>query len=286
VEEALYTTRRDQSSPPGNSRAFEAGLKWVGDHWRNDLSTYGYYAAERLGILTGRSNFGTHWWYQEGAKRLITNRDWKVDQGDQVCATALAVLFLARGLEPIIVNKLQRTGDWNNTRHDVQHLVEHIEHRFQKGVQWRIVTLEAPMKLLLKTPILYMNGRKELVFSDEEKAKLRSYVDKGGCIFGMAHGGSKTFDKSFRALVAELFPEGKLNVLPEEHVVYTTPRRITSKTRLEVLTLGAQASRPAVIYCPHDLCNRWNTGGRRAEPVFDLGANIYFYVSKHLPLTK
>ena len=286
VEEALYTTRRDQSTPPKHSRTFEAGLKWVADNWRSRMSTYGWYAAERLGILTGRSNFGTHWWYQEGARHLTTNRNWQVGQGDRICATALAVLFLARGLEPIIINKLQRTGDWNNTPHDAQHVVEHIEHHFQKGVQWRIVTLDAPMELLLKTPILYITGGQKLILSEAEKAKLKSYVEQGGCILGVAYGGRKPFDESFRALVAELFPEGKLARLPKDHTIYTSPKRLGYKPALEELKLGGQQGRPAVIYSPYDLCTRWNSASKTAIPALDIAANVYFYVNQHSPLTK
>ena len=286
VEEALRTTEHRQCRAPEISRSYEAGLKWVGEHWNPNLCTYGWYAVERLGILTGRSNFQSHDWYEEGAQSLTTDRNWSVDQGDKICSTALAVLFLARGLEPIIINKLQRTGDWNNDPYDAMHVVEYISQRFQKPVQWRVVTLDAPMEQLLRTPILYINGHDKLLFSDEEKTKLKTYVEKGGCLFGMACCGRKPFDDSFRALAAELFPDSKLTALPDGHDVYTTPRRLGYKPKIEELKIDAQKPRPAVVYSAYDLCCRWNTGGDKAGPSLDLAANIYFYVSKNSPLVK
>ena len=286
VEEALGSAGHHQCRAPETSRVYEAGVNWIAAHWNDRLSTYGWYAIERLGILTGRSNFGTHDWYEEGARDLIRRRtEWTVDQGDRVCSTALAVLFLARGLEPVIINKLQRTGDWNNDPYDVQHLVEHISHRFQKPVQWRIVTLEAPMSTLLRTPILYMNGHEGLVFTETEKTKLRDYVNRGGCLYGQACCDRKEFDASFRALAAELFPGSKFEALPKTHEVYTSPKRLVAKPALEVVQVG-QDGRPAVLYSPHDLCCRWNNASARAETALDLGANITFYLRKHSPLGK
>jgi len=286
VEEALQSTEHRQCRPPDVSRAYEAGVKWLTDNWKGKLDTYGWYAIERLGILTGRSNFGSHDWFEEGAQSLTTDRNWTVDQGDKIASTALAVLFLARGLEPIVINKLQRTGDWNNDPYDIQHVAEYISQRFQKPVQWRVITLDASMEQLLRVPILFLNGHEKLVFTDEEKAKLKGYVEKGGCIFGMACCGKKPFNDSFRALIAELFPESKLIPLPESHDIYTTPKRLANKPRLEELRFDLQKPAPAVIYSPYDFCCQWSTGGGKSTAPLDLAANICFYVTRHSPLTK
>ena len=97
----------------------------------------------------------------------------------QQIGAAFAVLFLARGLEPIIINKLERrdTNDWNNDPYDVKHLAEYITAKFQRPVQWRIVTLDAPVDFLLKVPILFINGHEALQFTDADKAKLKEYVE-------------------------------------------------------------------------------------------------------------
>jgi hypothetical protein len=197
---------------------------------------------------------------------------------------AFAVLFLSRGLEPVIINKLKRPGtdDWNNDAYDIKHLVEYISERFQVPKQWRLVTLDADVEFLKRTPILYISGHEALKFTDQEKAKLKAYVDGGGTIFGMACCGKKPFDSSFRALVRELWPEKELTPLPRTHAIYVHPRPLAERPSLLGMSMGADKGlgRLGVIYSPNDLCCRWHTQ-ERAKAVFDVGANITFYVEMH-----
>ena len=259
--------------------AVEAGLKWIGDRGPRADDPYTLYAIERLGIMTGLSEFGGVDWMEEGAKRLSTG-NWPDGRDGQRSSTAFAVLFLARALEPIIFYKLKRRGDWNNDRYDVKHLTEYISVKFQYPKQWRIVTLEAPVSHLLKVPAIFINGHEALDFTDEEKAKLKEYVERGGTIYGMACCGKKPFDDSFRALVAELWPENSLQKLPKNHTIFTNPRPLQSKPPLEGMAMKNGQGRLGVIYSPVDLCCKWHKGGKRAKKHFDVGANIYFYISK------
>ena len=201
---------------------------------------------------------------------------------EPVVAECWAVLFLARGLEPIIINKLQRPGnDWNLDPYDIKHLVEYISGKFQHDKQWRIVTMEASVEHLLKVPILYMNGHEALEFNDQEKAKLREYVEKGGTILGEACCGHKAFDRSFRALIKELWPDREMIRLPKGHIIYTTPGIVRNSPLLLGLPMGdGQQGRLGVIYSPYDHSCRWCVGGKKGRNSFTLGANIYFYVTK------
>jgi hypothetical protein len=273
ADEALNTMKHDQCKMVPENPAVERGMKWVGQ--RMGGSPYAWYAVERLGILSGRGEFGGNDWLEKGAKALAKGGAVGGKQED----TAFVVLFLARALEPIIINKLKRPGDWNDDPYDIKHLTEYISGKFQYLKQWRIVTMDAPVDFLLKVPILFISGHKALTFTDEEKTKLKEYVNRGGTILGMDCCSKKPFDKSFRALAAELWPESKMEVLPKTHSIYSNPRPLTEKPTLEGVNLGQGQGRLGVIYVPSDLCCRWHVGGAGANPVFDVGANIYFYVS-------
>lgn len=283
-EEMLFSQEHKQCRPPPRSKPIENGLKWIADNWetgRIGTDTYGLYALERLGIIMGRANIGGHDWYNEGARKLLAG-GWRSMFGTRPVSAAFGVMFLARGLEPIVINKLERrdTSDWNNDPYDVKHLVEHICDHYQLPIQWRIVSLEAPLELLLKTPILYISGHHELEFSDDEKAKLRAYVDGGGAILGQACCAKEEFDKSFRALVKELFG-GELRPVVAGHRIYEwmKVKGMAPKPVVEVLTFDAEQGRPAVIYLPHDHCCRWHAGGERAAEAFAVGTGIYFYIT-------
>lgn len=283
-EEMLFAGNHRQCKAPPSSRPVDKGIEWISkniDYGR--LETYGLYATERLGILSGLSEFGGKPWFDEGARHLLRNRGWRAygtSSNNQQVGAAFAVLFLSRGLEPIIINKLKRTGDWNNDPYDAKHLVEYISSRFQHPKQWRIVTLDADVDFLLRVPILYINGHEALQFTDTEKAKLKEYVGRGGTLLGMACCGRKEFDKSFRTLIAELWPDGELQELPKTHPIYHAPRPLTSRQKLLGLSTGTRPGRLAVIYSPYDMCCRWHMGGNRAKPVFDMGTNLFFYVDK------
>jgi len=281
-EEMLFAGEHRQCIAPPESRPVEKGLEWVGENLKYDeLETYGLYALERLGILSGLSEFGGKAWFDEGAARLVRTRSWQAQgcYGTEVGA-AFAVLFLSRGLEPVIINKLKRTGDWDNDPYDIKHLVEYITTYFQYPKQWRIVTLKADVDFLLRVPVLYISGHEVLHFTDDEKAKLKQYVERGGTIFAMDCCAKGDFDKSFRSLVAELWPGETLQGLPKTHPIYENPRPLATRPEFLGLSLDKGQGRLGVIYSPHDMCCRWHMGGSRAKAVFDVGTNIFFYVDK------
>ncbi len=266
-DEMLFAKGKHRCKPPPRSGSVQRGIDWISSNLDYDsLETYGFYATERLGILSGRSEFGGKSWFDEGARRLLENRRWPshgARQDDQQIGASFAVLFLSRGLEPIIINKLERKGtdDWHNDPYDVKHLTEYISKRFQHPKQWRIVTLEADVDFLLRVPILYVNGHDALSFDAAEKTKLKEYVQRGGTIFAMACCGKKAFDKSFRELIAELWPEGKLEPVPKDHDIYTNPRPLASRPKLLGMALPDQGGRLAVVHSAYDLCCGWHNCG-------------------------
>jgi len=284
-EEMLRPQRRKDCSPPPRCEPIEKGLDWIDKNWRKERigrDPYGLYALERLGIIMGRANIGSHDWYNEGAAQLVGRSGWGGTMGGENVATAFGLMFLARGLEPIIFNKLERRGtnDWNNDPYDIKHLTEYIRDHYQKPVQWRIVSLDAPLDLLLRTPMLYISGCLPLEFNEQEKQKLKDYVAGGGTIIGQACCGKKAFDKSFRELIKELF-ETDLAPVPNTHPIY---RRMKShgripKPRVEMAHLEQGQGRPFVIYLPQDHSCRWHTGGPKARDAYAVGKGIYFYVT-------
>ncbi len=272
ADEALLSREHRQCKMVPENPAVERGAAWLG---KNPMTgaPYAWYAIERLGILTGRSEFGGKDWMGEGTAELLKG-GWKND----VPNTAFVVLFLARALEPLIINKLKRDGDWNNDPYDVKHLTEYIGTKFQYPKQWRIVTLDATVDDLLRSPILYISGHEALEFTPGEKAKLKEYVDRGGTILAVSCCAKKPFDESLRKLAAELWPDSAFEPLPKTHPIYLTPRPLATPPALEGLALKG-SGRLGIIYSPTDLCCRWHQGGGRATSVFDVGANTYFYIA-------
>jgi hypothetical protein len=262
-------------TPP--SRATEAAMKWVGGHFTSDLDSYGLYALERLGILTGRSEFSGHDWYKESEAKVLGNevRASSVNSGD--AGTAFLILFLSRGKEPVVINKLQYYGDWDDCHYDCKHIADYMSDRMQTPVQWRVVTLDSKPQDLQKVPILHYDGIKGPQFTDDQKLKLRNYVLKGGVLMAQACNASKEFDEGFRALMEECFPEGQLKELESQHVIFRNPRQIAKPPKIEVIKFKEKIG---VIYLPHAVACEWHHNQAGSKPAFDLGVNIVFFVLK------
>jgi len=279
VNEMIYADKHDVCTPPPRSEGVDKGLEWIAKNWTTGLAPYGWYACERVGILMGLSEFGGHDWYREGAEVLCP----QVSKGlaNQMPDLSFGILFLSRGLEPIVINKLKRPGDWNLHLHDIQHLTEYVTDKFQYAKQWRIATLNASREQLQKVPILWISGHEKLVFTADEKAKLKEYVEQGGTILGEACCSQKPFDESFRALLAELWPGTKLTELPPSHPVFQTPK-LLKDTKPKILGLAPEANqgRFGVLYIPNGISCQWERGGTTAVAALDAGTNIVFYVEK------
>ena len=276
-DEALADKDHKQCETRAPNRSHEAGLKWIEGHWRpKEMTPYGWYACERLGMLMGYSEFGGHDWYQEGTQQLMADWSWMKEGSDN----AFVVLFLSRGRTPVIINKLKREGDWNLHRYDISHLVEHLSSYYSVPAQWRIVTLDAKTEQLAKAPILWMSGHEALKFTAEEKAKLKEYVERGGTILAEDCCSKKPFDESFRAILKELWPEKELRELPKTHMIYTNFGKLANPPTLMGLTTGGEDGRLGVIYIPNGISCRWEVGGSGTKSALDAGANIYLYVNK------
>lgn len=78
-----------------------------------------------------------------------------------------------------------------------------------------IVTLDS--EDLYRYPLLYLSGHGRIKLSAEELVELRRYLEAGGFLYVDDNYG---LDASFRAMVAELYPEEELEPLSGNHPIY------------------------------------------------------------------
>ena len=84
-----------------------------GQIWKH----YYLYALERTGRLSGVRFFGQNDWYRHLAADTVARQASDGSWGDTV-DTSFALLFLARGRHPILMNKVRFTGFWVNKWYD------------------------------------------------------------------------------------------------------------------------------------------------------------------------
>ena len=292
------------------SLSLQRGIDWMANHFHvgqnyggnQQWKLYYLYGLERVGRLGGIRFFGQHDWYRLGAEELVHEQNklsgfWQgvVVEGDRSVATSFALLFLAKGRAPVLVNKLRHgpRGDWNNDPDDIRNLVGVVSHDWKNLLTWQVVDPAiASVADLLQAPIVFLNGHKIPELNAQAKLNLRDYVQQGGFLFADACCSSSEFDSGFKQLMKELFPEEeyKLRPLSDDHPVWRAKH---------LLTPGAyplwgieHGCRTVVIYSPKDLSCYWN----QAERVPDnnavilatrVGQNVIDYATgKELPADK
>jgi len=290
---------------PGISR----GIDWLSSHfqvaqnfgngaiWKH----YYLYALERAGRLCGIRYFGRFDWYRLGAEELVRTQNklggfWLgFAQENDVVATSFALLFLAKGRAPVLINKLRHmpAEDWNNDPDDVRNMVGIISRDWNNLLTWQTVDPNlATVEDMLQAPIVFFNGHRDPEFSAVARKNLRSFVEQGGFILTEACCGSADFDQGVKRLVKQVFPEEEyqLKLLPPEHPVWRARHLLSPDVHpLWGIEYGC---RTVLIYSPSDLSCYWNQAehGMTNPAVIKavrVGQNVIDYVTgREMPADK
>jgi hypothetical protein len=310
-QETIVGERIHDCGKGGANLHVEAGIDWLATHFHvgqnfprsNGQWKYYYlYGLERTGRLAGVRFFGDHDWYREGAEMFVHDQKafgpWigsDAYESDPVLATSFALLFLAKGRTPVVINKVRHGPgeDWDNDHDDVRNLVDLVGRDWKHLLTWQTVDPEvAEVEDMLQAPIAFMNGHRAPHLTAEARRTLREYVEQGGFLFAEACCGEPEFDRGFRALMREMFPEEeyKLHPLPREHPVWRA--RFDLSPDVHPLWGIEHGCRTVVIYSPADLSCFWNQ--MEAQPsnvavvkASKVGQNVVDYATgRELPADK
>lgn len=271
----------------GDEDRIERGLQWLGRHYsvaRNpgvggDIwLLYYLYGLERAGRLTARrfiplparpGQADRADWYREGTDLLVRNQDslsgfWTGKgpaESNPVIGTSFALLFLSKGRWPVLIGKLQHApaDDWNQHRNDVGNLTRYVENRWKRDLTWQVMDLRlASVEEMTQTPVMYLCGSQDPRPSEADRRKelaqkIRDYLDRGGFLFAEAYCGGDGFDRGFRRLMEEVFPEPeyKLRLLEAEHPIWHAEEKIAPQ-QLRPLWGVEFGCRTSVVYVPLD----------------------------------
>ncbi len=302
--------------------AVERALAWLGRNFsvernpglglRGASQTWLYYylyGVERVGRMTARRFIGQHDWYREGAAKFVREQNpltgsWKGAnlENQPEIATSMALLFLSKGRRPVVVAKLKHGSgdDWNNHGRGLANLTAYTERQWNKDLTWQVIDAgAAQVEDLLEAPVLFLNGRLGLDFTAEQKQKLRDYIDRGGFIFAEACCGGEAFDRDFRRLMTEIFPEPEygLSLLPPEHPVWYAQQPV-NPDYLRPLWGIEYGCRTSVVYCPANISCQWELArsGRDVkypknvqddiDAALAIGVNVLTYATNREPKEK
>ncbi len=195
--------------------------------------------------------------------------------------------------------------DWddgmdNTTRADVNFL-----HFIRKEVPFRVARKgEAHEVRLLPRyppgrapPFMYLTGEGYIRgISSSDVKIMRGYCLAGGMLF--ADAGSARFDRDFRRLIRQVFPDKRLVIIADDDPIFQMPYVFPHGCPPLWHHGGRKAwgvkhrGRWCVFYHPGDLNDAWKTGHsglrpRLAKGAYQMGVNVIYYAITHyLEMTK
>jgi len=158
-----------------------------------------------------------------------------------------------------------------------------------------------PIRLLKKyekgfaPPFVYMTGSAGIQLSADEITILRDYLVDGGLLF--ADCASPSWDKSFRALAAALFPREPLRNIADDDPLFQEPYTFPNGAPPLWHHGGTRAlgikikDRWCLFYHPGDLNDAWKTDHKNTNPelskaAMEMGINVVYYAfTQYLEMT-
>ncbi len=243
---------------------------------------YTLYGIERAALATGFRYFGTHDWYRElGAAQLASqspNGSWSGNYGLEI-GTAFRLLFLARGRQPLLMDKLRFDGAWDNRPRDVAKLTAYVSQQLEKPFAWGVADLDRDWWDWLDAPLLYITTNAAPTFTDDDCRKLRSYSDAGGFIVLHNEFAERDVDAFAADLAKRVWPEYPLAAVPAGDLLYRTVFPMAAGRRpVPPLKAVSNGTRPLLVYSPTDLSRDW-VGWRARDPHpaagLQMGLNLF-----------
>ncbi len=269
------------------------GLAWINAHFAPSLNNvYAMYGYERVALASGLQTFGGHNWYRAFARTLLAeqkpNGSWPCNMDyngpqDAYIGTAYALLILDRGLNPVLINKLQYTkkfyGQWSARQRDAANFTSWVSKTYEAPLNWQVVSVQSPVRDWLDSPILLITGYKDPHFTAGEIAKLRQYVEAGGLVLCSGDGGSSRFKNAMiacgKAVMENKYP---VKTLSKTSFLYTMQPWYHARHTNGYVGIN-NGVRYVWIICEHDLGAAWQGREFSRRDDWEIPANLYFYAT-------
>jgi len=265
------------------------GMQWFERNFAGTVlgvaNTYYLFSVERIGFACGYKYFGATDWFQLGTKQLLACQEpdgsfYAQYAGDprkrnKVISTAFALLFLGRGLDPVLFGRLVRDDRPPARPWDLVGLTRWLFLTFERPFYWQLVNVKTPVTEWHDAPILFLTGHNDPKFSTQELSKLRAFVLQGGTIFS-APSGSEPFCRGMRETYKKLFPKYDLRKLEADHELYLRHFDLKGKPVFHMVDNGI---RPLAIHTDSHLPLRLPAVRRASQEWgFRAIANVYQYM--------
>jgi hypothetical protein len=254
---------------------------------------------------SGYRTFGDHDWFREGAAAIVNAYRTKQLIEREPSDGAFALIFLAKGVAPIVCNKLEFGEGWNPNPLDATHVTRYLGAEvFERHLNWQIIRLDAPLAAYQEAPILLMTTKKwpepDDPLTDPLRARIQEFCETGGTLL-IDHTCTPDpqFHRNLTAFLEAIWPSRRLRPVPANHPLYSAHFTLERKIALEALGNGCReyvlvcdSATPAASTQPTgtapasgpaeqlDLSCTWQkTSPKRQPAAFQIAANLYMYAT-------
>lgn len=119
------------------------------------------------------------------------------------------------------VAQLKHAGGWETAPKALPNLLKGLNEEIGLAMSPQRHPIPVTFNELKRFPLAYMHGRYRFQLSQQEVEALRTYFDRGGMLFADSCCGAKDFDKSFRAIMKQVYPKLELSRIPQDHEIFT-----------------------------------------------------------------
>jgi hypothetical protein len=183
-----------------------------------------------------------------------------------------ATTTIERGL--LQIAKLRHNGGWDTAPKALRNLLTTLNQTVGVAASTRPEAIPPTLEEMSRFPLVYMHGRYRFQFPKQQQEALKDYLSRGGVLFADACCGSSNFDRSFRDLMRQMYPDQELKQIPAEHEIFseaighkiekTTRRRLVPNQENAALAMRTEQGPPilegieidgryAVIYSRYDI---------------------------------
>jgi hypothetical protein len=261
---------RDLSKDP-----FERGMNWLDAHFADfaagklrggqDLTACLYYLGQ-VSLASKRQNLGGRNLYEVGAKLLASSQN---DDGSwpgqpPVLSTAFGVLFFPWPAGSSFISHLMYDGDWNNRPYAMAGLGSVLKEDVRQVWDFRVVDIKSPVDTWNLERVILLTGSQAPKFSDEDIARLRTFVLRGGMLLSCAEGGKagEGFNKGMEEAYARMFPRYKLQQWSPVVKAFGRQSKAEPDKHTRMISNGVRA---LAIHCDSDLTLAWQRPNKAQE---------------------
>ena len=199
------------------------------------------------------------------------------------------------------VGQVMHGGAWKTRSAAFPMLLNQLATETGTKVSFDLKEVSLKDAAIFEMPFLYLTGTTDFSLTEEERGNLRRYISNGGVLFVEAGEGRVSFDKAFRAELAQILPNRSLASLPQGHELFRQPKAV-SNVRARPALAAAKGNQVqmapevfgveingslGVIYTPYD----WSAGWEKADAPYALGyepqdstalgLNVLYYAVTH-----